>query len=111
MVFRPLPDHPSATSNIIIMTNPAAKPIVPKFECSPWDDSGINSSTTTKIIAPAAKDNKYGSAGINFDANKIIKKAPIGSTTPDNTPYKKAFHFPIPDPIKGMEMIAPSGKF
>ena len=35
--------------------NPRPKPIVELFECSPWDASGISSSTTTKIMAPAAK--------------------------------------------------------
>ena len=39
--------------------NPRPKPIVELFECSPWDASGISSSTTTKIMAPAAKAKKY----------------------------------------------------
>ena len=39
--------YPKATSKIIIITKPAANPIVPILECSPADDSGINSSTTT----------------------------------------------------------------
>ena len=37
----------NATSNIIISVNPTAKKIVPIFECSPADISGISSSTTT----------------------------------------------------------------
>ena len=47
--------QPSATSRAIINTNPKAKQIVPRFECAPSDISGINSSTTTYIMAPAAK--------------------------------------------------------
>lgn len=31
----------------IITVNPTAKKIVPRSECSPWDISGISSSTTT----------------------------------------------------------------
>ena len=41
-----------------MITKPIATPIVPILECSPFCDSGINSSTTTYIIAPAAKDKK-----------------------------------------------------
>lgn len=46
-IFTYLFFYPSATSNIIIITNPTATPIVPILECSPTCDSGINSSTTT----------------------------------------------------------------
>ena len=49
------PAHPSATSRIIISVKPAAKATVPRFECFPSDISGISSSTTTYIMAPAAK--------------------------------------------------------
>ena len=47
--------HPRVTSSIIISTNPNENAMVPQFECFPSDISGINSSTTTYIIAPAAK--------------------------------------------------------
>ena len=40
-------NHPSATSSTIITLNPSAKQMVPMLECSPWDISGISSSTTT----------------------------------------------------------------
>lgn len=50
-----LPRQPSATSSAIMTVKPAAKNKVPRFECSPSDISGISSSTTTYIIAPAAK--------------------------------------------------------
>ena len=42
-----LKTYPNATSKIIIKLNPAAKKIVPIFECFPTAISGINSSTTT----------------------------------------------------------------
>lgn len=42
-----LKNYPKATSNIIIITNPIANPIVLIFECSPVCAEGINSSTTT----------------------------------------------------------------
>ena len=47
--------YPRVTSRIIINTNPSAKAMVPQLECLPSDISGISSSTTTYIIAPAAK--------------------------------------------------------
>ena len=56
--------YPNATSKIIIITKPNATPIVPMLVCSPACESGINSSTTTYTIAPAAKDNIYGRIGI-----------------------------------------------
>ena len=45
----------NAMSRIIIVTKPAITPIVAKSVCPPRCDSGSASSTTTKIIAPAAK--------------------------------------------------------
>ena len=42
-----IPTQPSATSRIIMIANPTAKPMVPMLECSPSADSGISSSTTT----------------------------------------------------------------
>lgn len=39
--------YPSATSSTIIRLNPIIKRIVPQFECSPSDISGISSSMTT----------------------------------------------------------------
>ncbi len=50
--------YPSATSSAIIRLKPTAKATTPIFECSPADISGISSSTTTYIIAPAAKDSR-----------------------------------------------------
>ena len=45
------------------ITKPIATPTVPILVCSPDCDSGISSSTTTYIIAPAAKESKYGKTG------------------------------------------------
>ena len=81
------------------------------FECSPSCDSGINSSTTTYIIAPAAKASKYGSIGVTSPVNNIVIIAAIGSTIPDNTPYPNDFNFDFPSASNGIEIIAPSGKF
>lgn len=50
--------YPNTTSSTIIRANPTAKPTVPKLECSPFDVSGISSSTTTYNIAPAANASK-----------------------------------------------------
>ena len=47
----------TAQSNIIISTKPTVKPNVGRLLCGSACDSGINSSTTTYIIAPAAKAN------------------------------------------------------
>ena len=47
--------YPSATSSTIITLKPTAKNIVPTFECSPCDISGISSSTTTYSMAPAKR--------------------------------------------------------
>ena len=40
-----------------------------------------------------------------------IGTAPIGSTTPERTPPRKALPFLCPSARSGMEIIAPSGKF
>ena len=56
---RPGPDpYPRATSNVIITMKPRAKVRTPISECSPSDISGISSSTTTYIMAPAAKERR-----------------------------------------------------
>ena len=50
----------TAQSKIIISTKPAVKPNVGILLCGSACDSGISSSTTTYIIAPAAKAKRYG---------------------------------------------------
>ena len=49
--------YPNATSRIIITTNPTRAAIVARSAFPPCWDSGMSSSTQTKIIAPAAKLN------------------------------------------------------
>lgn len=51
-------DYSSTTSMIIIRTNPTAKPMVDRLVWRPWAVSGMSSSTTTYIMAPAAKASK-----------------------------------------------------
>lgn len=41
------PNQPRAMSSAIIRAKPIANPMVPRFECSPRDASGISSSITT----------------------------------------------------------------
>ena len=48
-------DYPSTTSITIIRTKPMAKPMVERLVWVPWAVSGMSSSTTTYIMAPAAK--------------------------------------------------------
>ena len=50
--------YPITTSRTIISTKPSAKPMVERLECVPLEASGMSSSTTTYIIAPAAKANR-----------------------------------------------------
>ena len=45
----------------------------------------------TYIIAPAAKLRNYGNTGIIKPDATTVSTAPIGSTTPESTPYKNAF--------------------
>ena len=77
--------------------NPNENPIVPKLECLPTCDSGINSSTTTYIIAPVANESKYGSIRTTSEVNKIVIPPNIGSAIPDRVPYKNdlLFEFPL----------------
>ena len=41
----------------------------------------------------------------------MVISAATGSTAPESTPIAKVFLFAIPSASKGMETIAPSGKF
>ena len=41
----------------------------------------------------------------------MVTTAPIGSTIPDKVPNRKALPLLFPSLFKGMEMMAPSGKF
>jgi len=48
------PSQPSATSSVIITANPTRVSIVATWACGPRCASGVSSSVTTKIMAPAA---------------------------------------------------------
>lgn len=100
--------YPKAISNIIIITNPIIKAYVPKRSSL---KAGTNSSTTTKIIAPAANANKYGNIGSNINENINVITDAIGSTTPDKVPKTKASFLDFPFALCGREIAAPSGKF
>lgn len=82
--------YPNTTSSIIIRLKPNAKNTVPMLECLPVDISGINSSTTTYSIAPAAKLSRNGRAGTTNCAARIVSIAPSGSTIPERTPLANA---------------------
>ena len=51
------PNYPKATSSVIITAKPSITPAVAMWELPPRWDSGMTSSATTKIMAPAAKLN------------------------------------------------------
>ena len=78
--------YPNATSNIIIIVNPPINPNVAKSVLFPDCDSGINSSTTTNIIAPAAKANAYGNIGVARTTNNAPNIANTGSTSAEACP-------------------------
>ena len=50
-------------------------------------------------------------AGTMRSAARMVSSAPTGSTAPDSTPPAKARDFFSPSARRGMEMMAPSGKF
>ncbi len=41
----------------------------------------------------------------------MVTAAPRGSTMPDKRPPRKALCLPTPAALRGMEMMAPSGRF
>ena len=65
---------------------PSAVPTVPMLECGSRCASGISSSTTTYIIAPAEKASMNGSACSSAEVSISISAAPTGSTAPDKKP-------------------------
>ena len=67
-------------------TNPAITPRVPVLECSPRWASGMSSSTTTYIMAPAAKDSSQGMRGWMPPAASTTSTPKMGSTTPEAAP-------------------------
>src|SRR5690606_30895967 len=81
--------HPSATSSTIIKVNPSMVPTVARSVWPPRCDSGISSSTTTYIIAPAAKASAYGRIGATSSTAATPITAATGSTAADICPQKK----------------------
>ena len=79
-------DYPSATSSTIITRKPPITPRVPTLECSPRCASGISSSTTTYIIAPAAKLSSHGISGWMLPAASTTRMPNTGSTMPESIP-------------------------
>ena len=41
----------------------------------------------------------------------MVITAATGSTAPERTPYQNVFDLDIPSPLKGIDTMAPSGKF
>ena len=74
-----------------------------------------------KIVQAIEKDNKIfieevvGESNLKtvlpLFVNKIANNPATGSTTPDKNPNRKDFPFDSPSSFKGIEIIAPSGKF
>ena len=75
--------YPKAMSRIIIMTKPTMRPRVATSVLPFVCESGINSSTTTKIIAPAAKERAYGRMAVIDKTATAPSRAPTGSTMAD----------------------------
>ncbi len=98
-------------SRIIITTNPIIAPMVARSEFPPLCDSGINSSITTYIIAPAAKLNAYGSIGFTNSTAPAPITALNGSTIAESWPYQKHLNRDIPSLRRGAATANPSGKF
>ena len=80
-------------SNIIIIINPIKVQSVIKFLLLLVWLSGINSQTTTYIIAPAANDNKNGNKAWTLITNNAPITAEIGYTIALSWPKKKALNF------------------
>lgn len=62
--------YPKATSSAIITAKPSIAPHVPRCGCLSAFASGIISSATTKIIAPAANAKSHGCAAYKYAARK-----------------------------------------
>lgn len=103
--------YPSATSRIIMRVKPSMRLIAARSECPFSCVLGMTSSTTTKIIAPAAKAKAYGRVGLMIEMASTPMTAAIGSTTADIQPRKKLFVRDIPSPRSGMDTAIPSGMF
>ena len=67
-----------------MITNPPIKPNVAISVFLSNCVSGITSSTTTKIMAPAAKQRAYGKIGVKKVTARAPITAKIGYTNADN---------------------------
>lgn len=67
------------------MTKPTMRPKVATSVLPLVCESGINSSTTTKNIAPAAKERAYGKMAVMDRTATAPSRAPTGSTMADPT--------------------------
>ena len=75
-----------------------------------WD-SGINSWTTTYIIAPAAKESKNGRRYLTLSTKSAPITPAIGSTIPLRLPIINDLVLDNPSRLNGTETAVPSGKF
>ena len=105
------PYYPNATSIVIIKANPKSKARVAISLLPLVCDSGINSSTQTKIIAPAANAKAYGRITVTSEINQAPNAAPIISTKALACPRLNALPFEAPVARIGIDNAEPSGKF
>ena len=94
------PFYPITTSKTIISTNPMAKPIVLRLECSPDESSGISSSTTTsatsatclssRIVRQVSGEKSYGFKNLNFalsGSSKALQLFKYDKRSSNERPY------------------------
>ena len=86
-------------------------PIVAMSPFPPRWASGTSSSTTTKIIAPAAKARVYGRIGPAEMTKAAPNTAATGSTIAETCPHRKLPLRERPSRRSGRDTAAPSGKF
>jgi len=78
--------YPRPTSSVIMTMKPPINPRVEISVKSPCCASGTTSSTTTNIIAPAAKHSAYGNIGSNVITAQAPSTAAKGSTIAESCP-------------------------
>jgi hypothetical protein len=98
-------------SSTIITMNPAMMPKVASLSKPFLWLSGMISSLTTKIIAPAAKARAHGKIELNMDTNATPNIPPTGSTNPVKVPYQRDLRLLYPSLSKGKATARPSGMF
>lgn len=69
--------------------------------------SGTMFSKTTKIMAPAANANAYGSIISASETDKRPSRPAMGSTMPLSWPYQNAFKYDWPDAYSGSDTAKP----